>query len=104
MNDTPRTDAVKDYEERCEILHGNKIVTHAMCDARASEETDELRSLCESLERKLAAAILQRDDEYANIGVVDARQRDAAREWVRATLGSAHLKEMDDYIKEECKK
>ena len=41
------------------------------------------------LEKELAAAL---------------SQREAAREWVRATLGSAHLKEMDDYIKEECGK
>ena len=56
VSDTPRTDAVKSYEERCEMLHGDKIVTHAMCFARASEEADELHSLCEKLEEELAAA------------------------------------------------
>ena len=55
VSDTPRTDAVKSYEERCEMLHGDKIVTHAMCFARASEEADELHSLCEKLEEELAA-------------------------------------------------
>ena len=55
VSKTPRTDAVKGYQERCEMLHGDKIVTHAMCFARASEEADELHSLCEKLEEELAA-------------------------------------------------
>ena len=49
----------------------------------AIEKVEELRV---RFERELAAA---------------QAQRDSAREWVRATLGSAHLKEMDDFIKEE---
>ena len=61
VSKTPRTDAIKGYQERCEMLHGDKIVTHAMCFARASEEADELHSLCEKLEEELAAAIAQRD-------------------------------------------
>ena len=28
-------------------------------------------------------------------------QRNKAREWVRGTLGTAHLKEMDEYIAED---
>ena len=55
VSKTPRTDAVKSYQERCEMLHGDKIVTHAMCFARASEEADEFHSLCEKLEEELAA-------------------------------------------------
>jgi hypothetical protein len=55
VSKTPRTYAVKSYQERCEMLHGDKIVTHAMCFARASEEADEFHSLCEKLEEELAA-------------------------------------------------
>lgn len=73
MSDTPRTDAVKDYAQRCEREHGDKIVTHAMCFARALEEADELRELCEKLERKLAAALEQRDEmELALRDLTDA--------------------------------
>ena len=63
VSDTPRTDAVKSYQERCEMLHGDNIVTHAMCFARASEEADELHSLCEKLEEELAAAIASFGEE-----------------------------------------
>lgn len=55
MADTPRTDAVKDYDERCK-LHGDRIVTHAMCFARVCEEVDELRELSKKLERELTAS------------------------------------------------
>lgn len=40
----------------------------------------------ETLRNQLAAAI---------------KQRDKAREWIRGTLGTAHLKEMDKYIAED---
>ena len=42
-------------------------------------------TVIQMLEAELAAALAQRD---------------GAREWVRATLGSAHLTEMDKFIKE----
>tara|TARA_R110000868_G_scaffold70718_1_gene207567 strand:- start:591 stop:818 length:228 start_codon:yes stop_codon:yes gene_type:complete len=39
-------------------------------------------------------------EEAANELAAALSQRDGAREWVRATLGSAHLTEMDKFIKE----
>jgi len=81
--DTPRTDAVKSYEERCEMLHSDKIVTHAMCFARASEEADELHSLCEKLEEELAAQkeqmrVLEEEmlvlGDERNAAVLDAKE------------------------------
>lgn len=88
MSDTPRTDAVKDYEARCEMLHGEKIVTHAMCFERASEETDELRELCEKLERELAAAIEQRDKLVAAFAYLQSFVQGDLREYDAAEVAS----------------
>lgn len=60
--------------------------TDEFCKTAGGSYTYDLSGLARHLERELAAAIAQRD---------------SAREWVRATLGSAHLKEMDYFIKGE---
>jgi hypothetical protein len=86
VSDTPRTDAVKSYQERCEMLHGDNIVTHAMCFARASEEADELHSLCEKLEAELAAQKEQfrvLEDELLVLG----DERNAAEKALRVAVG-----------------
>lgn len=53
---TPRTDAVRDWNARCESQPDDKIVTHGDLLAFAHDESDELRALCIQLERALAAA------------------------------------------------
>jgi hypothetical protein len=85
VSKTPRTDAIKGYQERCEMLHGDKIVTHAMCFARASEEADELHSLCEKMEEELAAQKEQfrvLEDEMLVLG----DERNAAQAKIAALL------------------
>lgn len=71
MSDTPRTD---------ELL--NTITENTLPDVFGAQLIEHALSL----ERELATAI---------------EQRDKAMEWVRGTLGTAHLKEMADYIKEK---
>ena len=55
-SDTPRVDAVPDWNARCGAQDDEKIITHGDLLALAHDEADELRELASTLERKLNEA------------------------------------------------
>ena len=81
MSDTPRTDAIHDFEWRCEHHpdHQEGMVTSAMIEIRLSEESDELREHARQLERELAALRAQLAERDAEIAALKGHAENMCR-------------------------